>query len=64
MNEIAKRAGAVLGNPLLWMAVAVVAGAFSQVVPPVVAPYLKAAAEAATGLAALFLHPPKVSPAA
>jgi hypothetical protein len=44
------------------MMVAIVAAAFAPVAPEIFAGYLKAAAEAATGLAALFLHPPGSQP--
>ena len=46
---------------LVFMAGAVIFAAFAPVTPDAYAPYVKAAAGAATGLAALFMHPPTVA---
>jgi hypothetical protein len=47
---------------LLCMVIAIIAAAFAPVAPEIITGYLKALAEAATGLAALFLHPPGSQP--
>jgi hypothetical protein len=43
---------------LLCMALAIVAGSFTDVANAIYGPYLKAAAVAFTGLAGLLMHPP------
>ena len=53
-----------LGHPVYYMALSIVAASFSAVAPDMIAPYLKALAGAATGIAGLLLHPDAMGPKA